>query len=159
MAEMATRIASENVPASGSPGANGPLDFSGLGGLRKISFLVFALLMTGTLPFSSFSITFSALFGGLAALFNLRSQERMVKAALVGPEERKDPAEVKRKVMASFYIRFILFGIALGIAIKAGVIHVVALMAGLSVTALAIFTWSLFEHQALRRVAIDEKLQ
>ncbi len=108
-------------------------------GIRLSSLGVYILALIAAGITGGIEIIYSVAFGGACAMVNLRSIERFTGKVL--SPENLNPSVAKVVAIFSFYIRFTLFAVALYLSVEAGLIHFMALAAGLSVTTVGIFTW------------------
>ncbi len=106
--------------------------------MRRFSALIYILVFLASIPFLNFYITFSVAFGGAICLGNMACLETLL-ARLLGPETNPGPAEMMTSAL--LHLRFIFIAGALYIFMDAGWINFPALIIGLSVTVVSIFTW------------------
>ena len=116
--------------------------FDGVNGIRRTCFLLFAFLIAASLVYGKVDFTFSLIFGGFTALFNLAYIVKI--SALILNSKKLDAGTAKTTALFSFYFRYALLALALGYFIKAGLINPLALIVGLTVTPAGIFLWYLF---------------
>ena len=150
----------KNPTAQIDGGGDAPSQYHGAGsafegtlGIRRVSVILFILLLVATYPLGQFDITYSIFFGGLAAIFNFTQTEKLGRAIL--KPENLDPTSAGKTAVVSFYIRLILFGAALYFSIASGWINAIALCVGLSIPMIGVFSWFLIiELNKNRRKAI-----
>ena len=92
-----------------------------------------------------FPVIFSVALGGAFALGNLAALDRLL-ARVASPQI--NPVAAGAAVTLSFYLRLGLMAAALTACLKAGWIHVPALMLGLSLTFAAVALWLLASGRA-----------
>jgi len=108
--------------------------------LRRLSALVYFLALGLSIAFNNFNITFSIALGGAISLANFSLLNSMM-SKLLDPEAGSGMAGAVSS--AFFFIRFIVIALVFFAFANAGWINFIALLAGLSVTVLSIFIWSL----------------
>ena len=107
-------------------------------GLRRTFVSLYILAVAVTLPFAHFNISFSVALGGAIALANFMYLERFLGKVF---DTQVSPPVAQGAAIFSFIFRFGLIAVLIHQFTIAGKIHFPALIAGLSITFIAIMAW------------------
>ncbi len=107
-------------------------------GLRRTFVILYLLAIAVTLPFSHFNVSFSVALGGAIALGNFVYLERFLGKIFA---TQISPPVAQGVTIFLFIFRFALIAVLIHQFTVAGKIHFPALLAGLSITFIAIMTW------------------
>ncbi len=108
--------------------------------LRRFTILIYFLAVGLSVPLQNFNITFSVALGGAISIANLSILGNMLSKLLNPVTSSRLAGAVST---ALFAVRFLVIAFIFFIFADAGLIDFIALLAGLSVTVLSIFIWSL----------------
>ncbi|MBI4829108.1 MAG: ATP synthase subunit I [Nitrospinae bacterium] len=114
-------------------------------GIKRIALAAYAAAILGAAAWGGFNVVFSVALGGAFALGNLAALDRLL-ARVASPDI--NPVAAGAAVTVSFYARLGLMAAALIACLKAGWIHIPALLLGLSLTFAAVALWLLFSGSA-----------
>jgi hypothetical protein len=108
--------------------------------LYRRSWLIFGLMLVGSLPFRNTPLTLGILCGGLVSIGGFLWLHRALKQLLAEP----GPG-AKARYQFGYLVRLITLAVVLAVLIAVVKVHTIGLIIGLSVVAINLF-WTAIQH-------------